>query len=217
MISFIRFFHLPYLTVSVRKMSYKKLNFCIFHNLMHFKSLSVCLAQIYVTKFPKWKIWDVYFLHFSMLIVINYFFLSYPTIYGQKKAYKMGNFHIFHKFIIFENLSTCFAKICAMKFQKSKIWDVHFFSFFHADRHEIFFISHIQMFLVEKWPRKWAIFLFFVISWFLKISQLVLQISLWRIFKNQKSEMCIFFVFSCWSSWDNFDLPYLTFPAGKLA
>ena len=71
MLSFIRFFHLPYLTVSVRKMSYKNLNFGIFHNLMHFKNLSVCLAQIYVTKFPKWKIWDVYFLHFSMLIVIK--------------------------------------------------------------------------------------------------------------------------------------------------
>ena len=53
MLSFIRFFHLPYLTVSVRKMSYKNLNFGIFHNLMHFKNLSVCLAQIYVTKFPK--------------------------------------------------------------------------------------------------------------------------------------------------------------------
>ena len=71
MLSFIRFFHLQYLTVSVRKMSYKNLNFDIFHNLMLFKNLSVCLAQISVTKFPKWKIWDVYFLHFSMLIVIR--------------------------------------------------------------------------------------------------------------------------------------------------
>ena len=71
MLSFIGCFHLQYLTVSVRKMSYKNLNFGIFHNLMLFKNLSVCLAQISVTKFPKWKIWDVHFLHFSMLIVIR--------------------------------------------------------------------------------------------------------------------------------------------------
>ena len=71
MLSFIRFFHLPYLTVSVRKMSYKNFNFGIFHNLMHFKNLSVCLAQIYVRKFRKSKIWDVYFLQFSMLIDIK--------------------------------------------------------------------------------------------------------------------------------------------------
>ena len=52
MLSFIRCFHLQYLTVSVPKMSYKNLNFGIFHNLMLFKNLSVCLAQISVTKFP---------------------------------------------------------------------------------------------------------------------------------------------------------------------
>ena len=53
MLSFI--FYLPYLTVcvSVRKMSYKNVNFGIFHNLMLFENLSVCLAQISVTKFPK--------------------------------------------------------------------------------------------------------------------------------------------------------------------
>ena len=32
--------------------------------------------------------------------------------------------------MIFENLSTCFANISVMNFQKSKIWDVHFLRFF---------------------------------------------------------------------------------------
>ena len=146
----------------------------------------------------------------------------------------------------------CLAKFSMMKFQKQNNLRCTFSSFFHADRHEIFCISHIQMFLVEKWsrkwpiflffiiswflkifheilichiqlfllenwPRKWAIFLFFIISWFLKIYQHVLQISLWWIFKNKKSEMYICFVFSCWSSWDDFDLPYVTVSGGKMA
>ena len=63
--------------------------------------------------------------------------------------------------------------------------------FFHADHHEMILIYHILLFLAAKWPRKWAIFLFFIISWFLKISQHVLQISLWWIFKN-KNLRCTF-------------------------
>ena len=60
-------------------------------------------------------------------------------------------------------------------------------------------------------------FLSFITSWFLKISQHVSQISLWWISKNQKSEIYICFVFSCWSSWEDFDLPYLTFSGWKMA
>ena len=48
---------------------------------------------------------------------------------AKKIADKMGNFQISHKFIIIENVSTCFANICAMKFQKSKACNVHFFHF----------------------------------------------------------------------------------------
>ena len=79
------------------------------------------------------------------------------------------------------------------------------------------FICNILLFLVENWLRKWAIFLSFITSWFLKISQHVSQISLWLIFKNQKSEIYNCFVFSCWSSWDDFDLPYLTVSGWKMA
>ena len=58
--------------------------------------------------------------------------------------------------------------------------------FFHADRHEIFFVCNILPFLMENWPRKWAIFIFFIISWYLKISQYVLHKSGWRNFQNKK-------------------------------
>ena len=53
MLSFSGICHLLYLTVSVQKMSYKNVSFGIIHNLMLFENLSVCLAQISVTKFPK--------------------------------------------------------------------------------------------------------------------------------------------------------------------
>ena len=49
------------------------------------------------------------------------FFLRYPRVSGRKMAWKMGNFQIFHNFMIFENLSFNLAKISVMKFQKSKI------------------------------------------------------------------------------------------------
>ena len=130
--------------------------------------------------------------------------------------WEIGNLYTI---MIFGNLSMCFGKFSVTKLPKPKICYVHFLmlsfifympyltvcvsvrkmsyknlrctfsSFFHADRHEIIFICHILLFLAEKWPRKWAIFLFLINSWFSKISQHVLQKSLWWIFKNQKSEM----------------------------
>ena len=105
-------------------------------------------SEIYICfVFSCWSSWDD-------------FDLPYLTVSGGKIAQKMGNFLIFPNFMIFENLSTYFANISVMNFQKSKIWDVHFLRFFHADRHEMLFICHMLLFLVEKWPRKWGIFFF---------------------------------------------------------
>ena len=56
----------PYNTISGSEMAQTMGNF---HNLMIFENLSICLAKISVTKFPKSKIWDV---QFSMLIVMTY-------------------------------------------------------------------------------------------------------------------------------------------------
>ena len=123
---------------------------------------------------------------------------------------------IFIFFIIWKSLSM-FSKYLCDDISKIKNMRCKFSSFFHADCQEIIFSCHILLFLVDNRPRKWSIFLIFIISKLLIISQLVLQISLWWIFKNQKSEVYIFFVFSCWSPWDDFDWPYLTFFGGKLA
>ena len=113
--------------------------------------------------------------------------------------------------MIFENLPTCLAKISVMKFEQIKNLRCTFSLFFHAYCHEIFFTCYIRLFLVENWPRKWSIFMFLIISWLLKISQHVSQKSLWWSFKNKKSEMYIFFVFPCLSSWDIFVCNILLF------
>ena len=56
--------------------------------------------------------------HFSMLVIMTYFCLPYPTVSGGKMALKIGNFH---NFMIFENLSISLAKIPVTEFPKSKI------------------------------------------------------------------------------------------------
>jgi len=59
--------------------------------------------------------------------------------------------------MIFENLSFNFAKNLCDEFSKIKNLSHTFSSFFRADHHELLFICHIKSYLVEKWPRKWAI------------------------------------------------------------
>ena len=162
--------------------------------------------------------WDIHNLHFSMLFVMRYFSLAISKCFRGEFFYQRSIFissrsFFFHQF--WKSLNLFWKDLCneVLKIENLRCT---FFSFFHVDRHEIFFISHIQMFLVEKWPRKWAIFIFFIISRFSKISQHVLQISLWWSFKNKKSEMYNFFVFLCWLSWDDFDMPYFTAFGGKI-
>ena len=97
-------------------------------------------------------------------------------------------FNISHILNFWKMLFRSLKKVCD-EFSKIKNLRCRFSLFFHADRHEITLICHILLFLGEKWPRKWAIFLFFIISWFLKIAQHVLQKYCWWRFKNQKYEM----------------------------
>ena len=87
-------------------------------------------------------------------------------------------------------------------------------SFFYADRHEIFINGHIQMFLVEIWPRNGPISLFHI-SGLLKISQHVLQKS--EVSKIKGYEMYIFFLCSMLSVRDHFYLPYLIVSGGKMS
>ena len=97
---------------------------------MIFENLSLCLAKDLCEKFPKSKIWDVHFLHFSMLIVIIYIFVCHMQPYlVQNWHRKWAIFIFFHNLIIFENISLNLVKISVMKFPKSKIWDVHFLHF----------------------------------------------------------------------------------------
>ena len=58
------------------------------------------------------------------------FWLGLELYMVEKWPLKMAKFHIFHNFMIFGNLSICFANISVMKFDKSKIWDVHFLNFY---------------------------------------------------------------------------------------
>ena len=123
---------------------------------------------------------------------------------------------IFLFFIIWKSLNMLSKYLCD-DISKIKNMRCKFSSFFHADCQGIIFFCHILLFLVENRPRKWSIFLIFIISKFLIIYQLVLQIFLWWIFKNQTSEVYIFFVFPCLSPWDDFDVQYLTVSGGKMA
>ena len=91
---------------------------------------------------------------------------------GRKVPWKNdlenGPFSLFfHNLTIFENLSTHLTKISVMKFLKPKT-EMFTSSFFCADRHEIFYIGNIQPYMVQKCPRKWAVFLFFIVSWVLQ-------------------------------------------------
>ena len=113
-----------------------------------------------------------------------------------------------HNFMIFENLSLCLAKDLCEKFPKSKIWDVHFLHFSMLIVIIYIFVCHMQPYLVQNWHRKWAV---------LKISHYIWQKSLWWSFQNQKSEMYIFFIFPCRSSWDMSFLLHPTVYDGKMA
>ena len=110
------------------------------------------------------------------ILALAYFF------WGQNGSEKCPIFII----LTFYDFKTMFPKNFCDEVSKIKNPRCSFSSIFHADPQEIFFVWHFQPFLVENWPRKWAIFIFFIISWYLKISQYVLHKSVWRNFQNKK-------------------------------
>ena len=118
--------------------------------------------------------------------------------------------------LTFYDFRTMLPKYLCDEVSKIKNPRCTFSSNVHADPQEIFFICHFQPFLVENLPRKRANFIFFIISWYLKISQYVFHKSVWQSFQKKSSEMYIFFLFPCWSSWDIFCLQYPSVSAGKL-
>ena len=111
----------------------------------------------------------------------NHFFQSWIF---AKQFERLLIFSLFHTFGHFEKCSADHWKKCVVKFQKSKIWDVHFFSFFRARRHCIWLFSNIQTCLVVNWARKWSVFDFWKKS---EISQKVLQESM-----TEKNDFIIF-------------------------
>ena len=112
------------------------------------KSLKI-LVKMYVAQFSK---------KFLFIYIVCH--MPYDTISGSKMANSMVSFH---NFIIFEKLSICLAKDLCEKVSKIKNMRCMFPSFFHADCHDIFFVCHMQPYLVRNWPRKWVIFIFFII------------------------------------------------------
>ena len=126
---------------------------------------------------------DVHLLHFFMLIVMRWFQFAISNWFWWKNCQENGQFSYFSLFHVFWKSLNLFCKYLCDEFSKIKNLRCRLTSFFHADRHEMIFICHILHFLVENWPRKWSFFLFFIISRFSKISQHVLQISLWWSFK----------------------------------
>jgi hypothetical protein len=67
------------------------------------------------------------------------------------------------------------------------------------------------------WPSVLIDFHWFTYSDILKNALPIILKSVWWSFKNQKSEMYIFLVFPCWSSWTIPFLPYPSVSGGKLA
>ena len=86
----------------------------------------------------------------------------------------MGNFLIFHNFMIFENLSTCFANISVMNFQKSKIWDVHFLRFFMLIVMRCFWFAVSYFFCWEIGVENYQFSSISILYLFLKILQPIL-------------------------------------------
>ena len=95
---------------------------------------------------------------------------SISKSYGllQSKFRDFLNVSLFHTFWHFEQCLSDHLKKCVMKFQKSKIWDVHFLCFSVPVVMVYVFFFSIQMCLVVNWGRKWSVFDFWNIS---KISQ----------------------------------------------
>ena len=110
--------------------------------------------------------------------------------WGQNGSEKCPIFII----LTFYDFRTMFPKNLCDEVSKIKNPKCTFSSIFHADPQEIFFVWHFQPFLVENWPRKWAIFIFFIILWYLKISQYVFHKSVWQSFQN-KNLRCTFSLF----------------------
>ena len=128
---------------------------------MTFENLPTCFVKISEVKFQKSNIWDVHFLNFSMLIIIRYFLLAISNRFWWKIGLEHGPFWYFFLFHDFWKSLNMFYKNLCDEVLKIKNLRCTFFSFFHADRHEIFYICCIQLFLVENMPRKLAIFIIF--------------------------------------------------------
>ena len=116
-------FFMSYLSVSLRKMAQKLGNFNYFLN---FENLSICLANIAVTKFHD------HFFHIFLLIVKKYFVFGISNCIWWKNGLESA---VFHNFMVFENLSTCLAKFSVIKFSN------HFFMLIII-KHFLFAISN---------------------------------------------------------------------------
>ena len=123
-----------------------KISQCIF-----LKSLGQSLLN------QKSEIKKISFWHACMCLIfilaLAYFF------WGQNGSEKCPIFII----LTFYDFKTMFPKKFCDEVSKIKNPRCSFSSIFHADPQEIFFVWHFQPFLVENWPRKWAIFIFFII------------------------------------------------------
>jgi hypothetical protein len=71
--------------------------FSLIHIFWHFEKCSSDNFKKCVMKFQKSKIWDVHFFSFSMLVIVAYSCLPYPSVSGGKLAQKMGCFWFLKK------------------------------------------------------------------------------------------------------------------------
>ena len=66
------------------------------------------------------------------------------------------DFHWFTYFDILKYALPIILKSVWLSFKNKKIWDVHFFPFFHACHHGIWLLDPIQVYLLVKWVREWT-------------------------------------------------------------
>ena len=110
--------------------------------------------------------------------------------WGQNGSEKCPIFII----LTFYDFRTMFPKNLCDEVFKIKNPRCTFSSIFHADPQEIFFVWYFRPFLVENCPRKWAIFIFFIISCFLKSLNMFGK-NLCDELSKIKNPKCTFFLF----------------------
>ena len=122
--------------------------------------------------------WDKKNFILTCLYVFDIYFGLSLLFLGAKWLWKMPNFHNSDILWLYDYVS---KKSLWWSFQNQKSQMYIFFNFPCWSSRDIF-VWHFQPFLVENWPRKWAIFIFFIILWNLKIYQYVFHKSVWRNF-----------------------------------